>query len=98
MMSEPSAIVIEETTDPIEQAEADAQRGQFDRNAAWLQEHASEVYAKHRGKCICVAGQELFIADTPRKALAQATKAHPHDKGRFVIYVPKDKLPRIYAH
>ncbi len=39
-------IVIEEITDSTELAEAEAQREQFDRNAAWLQVHASEVYAK----------------------------------------------------
>ncbi len=97
-MTRRNAIEMEEVTDPMEQAEAMAQREQFDRNAAWLQERASDVYCKYRGKCICVAGQELFIADTPREALARATEAHPNDKGRFVIYIPKDKLPRIYAN
>ena len=54
--------------------------------------------SKHRGKCICVAGEELFVADTAAEALAQATAAHPDDKGRFVHYIPKEKVPRIYAH
>ena len=26
----------------------------------------SEIYSQHRGKCICIAGEELFTADTPR--------------------------------
>jgi len=40
----------------------------------------------------------LFVADTAGEALAQATVAHPDDKGRFVRYIPKEKVPRIYAH
>jgi hypothetical protein len=89
---------MEEVTDPVQLAEAQAQREQFDWNSAWLQTHASEIYPKHRGKCICVAGEELFVAETASEAVAQATAAHPHDKGRFVHYIPKQKVPRIYAH
>jgi hypothetical protein len=89
---------MEEVTDPVELAEARARREQFDRNSAWLETHASEVYSKHRGKCICIAGGELFVADTAREALAKATAAHPEDKGSFVRYIPKQKVPRIYAH
>jgi hypothetical protein len=91
-------LVMEEVTDPVQLAEAQAQREQFDRNSAWLQAHASEIYPKHRGKCICVAGEELFVAETASEAVAQATAAHPHDKGRFVHYIPKERVPRIYAH
>jgi hypothetical protein len=89
---------MEEETAPVDLAETQALREQFARNSSWLQTHASEVYSKHRGKCICVAGGELFVADTAREALAQATTAHPHDKGRFVHYIPKEKVPRIYAY
>ncbi len=91
-------VVLEETSNGAELAEAQARRVQFDRNSAWLQANAAEVYAKHRGKCICIAGEELFVADTASEALASATTAHPHDKGRFVHYIPKEKVPRIYAH
>ena len=98
MTKKQNAIVMEDLTDAAELAEAQAQREQFDRNSAWLQAHASEIYSKYRGKCICIAGQELFVADTAREALAQATAAHPKDKGRFVHYIPKQKVPRIYAH
>ncbi len=98
MTDKESAIVMEEVTDPAELSEARAQRGQFDRNSAWLQAHASEVYAKHHGKCICVPGEELFVADTAKEALAKASDAHPADKGRFVLYIPKDRVPRIYAN
>jgi len=98
MTNEQTDIVMEEVTDPGELAAARARREQFDRNAAWLQSHAAEVYSQHRGKCICIAGQELFVADTPREALGKATAAHPEDKGRFIHYIPKEKVPRVYAY
>ncbi|REJ97753.1 MAG: hypothetical protein DWQ34_01535 [Planctomycetota bacterium] len=98
MTNQSTRIVMEEVTDPAELAEAQAQREQFDRNSAWLQAHASEVYPKHRGKCICVAGEELFVAESASEAVAEATAAHPDDKGRFVHYIPKEKAARIYAH
>lgn len=91
-------IVMEELTDAAELAAARAQREQFDRNSAWLQAHAATVYSLHRGRCICIAGEELFVANTAREALAQAEAAHPHDLGRFVHYIPKEKVPRVYAH
>jgi hypothetical protein len=91
-------IVIEEVSDAAELAAARAQREQFDRNAMWLESHASEVYTQHRGKCICIAGEELFVADTSTEAIAKAAAAHPADKGRFVHFIPQDKVPRIYAH
>ena len=97
-MNKPSPIVMEEVTDPEELAKARAQRERFDRNSAWLQAHIAEIYARYRGKCICIAGEELFVADTPEEALALATAAHPEDDGRFLRYIPREKLDRIYAH
>jgi hypothetical protein len=91
-------ITMEIITDPAELAPALAQRKQFDRNAAWLHAHAAEIYPKHRGKCVCIAGEELFVADTAREAAALATTAHPEDTGRFVHYIPKEKLVRVYAN
>jgi len=98
MVDKPSPIVMEEVTDPEELAKAQAQRKRFDRNSAWLQAHIAEIYARYRGKCICIAGEELFVADTPEEALALATAAHPEDDGRFLRYIPREKLDRIYAH
>ena len=91
-----SPLVMEEVTDPEELARARAQRERADRNAAWLQAHASEVY-RHRGKHICIAGQQLFVGDTVQEAYAQAREAHPEDDGLFVRYIPVEKLPRIYV-
>ena len=98
MVDKAPPIVMEEVTDPIALAQARAQRERFDRNSAWLQAHIAEIYTRYRGKCICIAGEELFVADTPEEALALATAAHPEDDGRFLRYIPREKLDRIYAH
>jgi hypothetical protein len=94
----PPPIVMEEVTDPDELAKARAQRERFDRNSAWLQAHVLEIYARYRGKCICIAGEELFAADTPEEALALARAAHPEDDGFFLRYIPREKMARIYAN
>ncbi|MGH8071773.1 MAG: hypothetical protein ACRERE_42370 [Candidatus Entotheonellia bacterium] len=94
----PPPIVMEEVTDPEELAKAQVQRERFDRNSAWLQAHALEIYARYRGKCICIAGEELFAADTPEEALALAKAAYPEDNGLFLRYIPREKVARIYAN
>ncbi|HTE18066.1 MAG TPA: hypothetical protein VK689_06760 [Armatimonadota bacterium] len=88
---------MEEVTDPDELGSAHAQRERFDRNAAWLQAHAVEIYARHPGRCICVAGETLFVADTPAEARALGAASYPGDDGLFVQYIPREKLARIYA-
>jgi hypothetical protein len=90
-------IEMEDVRDAHELERSQRQREQFDGNSAWLQAHISEIYAKHRGKCICIAGQQLFVGDTTKAAIAQATAAHPEDEGWFTRYIPKDKVPRTYA-
>ena len=91
-------IVMQEVTDPVELASAQAQRKRFDRNFAWLQAHAAEVSRGHRGRCICVAGEELFVADTPEAALALGKAGHPEDDGSFVHYVAREKRRRVFDH
>ena len=98
MEDEQASPVMEEITDPGELAKARLQRERFDRNAAWLQAHAPQIYVQYRGKCICIAGEELFVADTPEEALASATAAHPGDDGNFLRYIPQERLDRVYAH
>ena len=92
------AVIMEEVTDPEELAKARVRRERFDRNWAWFQAHVPEIYSQQRGKCICIAGEELFAADTPKEAIALATAAHPEDEGRFVHYIPREKVIRIYAY
>src|SRR5437870_514745 len=90
-------IIMEEVLDPVELQQAQAQDERFERNWAWFEAHAAEIYNAHRGKCICVAGAELFVADTPEEALAMAIAAHPDDSGRFTRLIPQEKMARIYA-
>jgi len=91
-------IVMEEITDPEELVKAWAQDERFERNSAWLQAHVAEVYTRYRGKCICIAGEELFIADTPREVIALADAKHPEDNGKLFRYIPLEKVARVYAH
>lgn len=97
MVEKANSIVMEEVKDPEELAAARSQRERFDRNTAWLQANLEKVYSKYRGKVICVAGEELFIGDTAREAIALAKAAHPDDDGYFTRYIPEERLPRIYA-
>ena len=93
-----ATVVMEEVTDPDDLARARAQRERFDKNAAWLQAHAAEVYTRYRGKCVVIAGEELFAADTPEEAWALAAAAHPEDDGSFIRYIPREKVAWICAH
>jgi hypothetical protein len=95
-MQELPEITMEEVTDPIQLAQARRQREQFDRNSAWLQANIPPVYSQHRGKFICVAGEELFVGETVSEAIAQATKAHPEDEGWFTRYIPVKRMAGIY--
>src|SRR4051812_37524720 len=70
-------------------------RAQLERNAAWLEAHGDEVFAKYRGKCICVSGGELFTADNSLEALSLAEAANPEDDGRLLYQVPAEKAIRI---
>jgi hypothetical protein len=96
-MSDANPIVMSEETDPVELAKAHKRWEQADRNSAWLQAHVPEIYRQHRGKCICVAGQELFVADTVAEVTALAKAAHPEDDGAILRYILKEKREMIYA-
>ncbi|MDZ4343652.1 MAG: hypothetical protein U1E51_14605 [Candidatus Binatia bacterium] len=93
-----ATVVMKEVTDPDDLARARAQRERFDKNAAWLQTHAAEVYSRYRGKCVVIAGEEPFAADTPEEAWALAAAAHREDDGSFIRYIPREKVAWIYAH
>ena len=90
-------VVKVEVTDRAELARAQAQRVRFDWNFAWFQAHAKEIYEQHRGKCVCIAGQELFAAKSAAEAWAMGEIAHPEDDGSFVQYIPHEKIARISA-
>jgi hypothetical protein len=92
------AVIMEEVIDPDELAKARVQDERFERNSAWLQAHIPEIYTRYRGQCICIAGEELFVADTPQGVIALASAAHPEDNGKLLRYIPKEKVARVYAH
>src|SRR5947199_8486832 len=91
-------IIMEEVTDPVELAKARAQDERFKRNLEWFKTQASEVYRVHRGKCVAIAGQELFVADTPAEAIALACASHPEDDGMFMQIIRREKGGMIYAY
>lgn len=91
-------IVMEEVTDAGELAQAQAQRARFDSNWDWFRQRSSDLYEHHRGECVVVAGQELFAAKTVEEALAQANTEHPEDDGRFIFYIPIEKVTRVYGY
>ncbi|MFT3878305.1 MAG: hypothetical protein QM703_01435 [Gemmatales bacterium] len=88
-------IVMEEITDPEFIAGHRRRIAAWEKNLSWMNAHVDEVYAKHKGKCICVAGQELFAADTPQEARALAKAAHPNDEEIYSRYIPRNNQPRI---
>jgi hypothetical protein len=98
MMPEQHIEMIVEDLDAAEMARARARGERFQRNLAWFSAHALEIGDAHRGKCICIAGEELFVADTPEQALALAKAAHPEDDGPFIHYIYRERMPRIYDH
>ena len=97
MKENPIVIELENLDSPEEVAASREQDKQFDRNSAWLQSHILEIGDKCCGKCICIAGHQLFVGDTVQEAVAQATAVHPEDKGWFTRYIYKEKAARIYA-
>jgi hypothetical protein len=90
-------LILEEVNDPAEAARCRAQLERFRRNSEWLESHWSDVLPQARGKHLAVAGQQAFIADSPREAWAWVEAHHPEDDGAFVHYVIPEKGPRIYA-
>lgn len=91
-------LMMEATSDPRDLREARAQREQFDRNLDWFEAHAMEIGDRNRGKYVCIAGQQLFVADSAREALRLGREAYPDDLGPFVRYIACEKVPWIYAH
>jgi hypothetical protein len=98
MRNLPPVLMVTDVTHPDDLARADSQDKQFSRNLAWFQEHGEEIFALYRGQWICIAGQEIFAADTAREAIALARAAHPEDDGHFTYRVPTERAARIYAH
>jgi hypothetical protein len=97
IMVRQSSITMADVTDPTALAEMEAQRQRFRRNSDWLQANLPAVYAAHRGKFICVSGEELFVGASADAALAHARTAHPDDDGPLLRYIPLERMERMYA-
>ena len=79
------AILVTEVTDPEQLAQAQGRRDRYARNVQWLRDHAT------------LAGASLRRG-YGRGALAHAREAHPEDDGRYLRYVPRERVARIYAY
>lgn len=84
-----------QVTDPVERAKNRARLEHVKRNHACWNAHAAEFYSRYRGKCICIAGEEYFVADTALEARELGKAAHPEDDASFVLRIPKEKMVRI---
>lgn len=92
-----AVFTITEETDPVEISQARERAAKYDSNYSWLVANAKEVFS-HRGKYICIAGQELFVGDDIRQLLAQAHAAHPEDDAPLTQFIPKTRAARIYEN
>lgn len=92
-----SNFVIEDVSDPDDIRRSHTQDQRHRRNSDWLQTHWADVLPQARGKFVAVAGEEMFIAETPGEAWAWVDAAHPEDSGAIVRYVPTSTGPRLYA-
>jgi glutathione S-transferase len=91
----PMEVQFIEVTDPDELARIGAQQERFKKNTNYWNAHAANLFDQHRGRYVCVAGEQFFIADTAIAAQTLALAAHPEDDGRFLVHVPREKLVRI---
>ena len=89
MSDEWPPITMEVVTDPDEIARTAAEFAAFERNCDWLEAHASEVYS-HRGKFICIAGQELFVGDDLDDVLARAKRRTRMTQGSSRALFPRE--------
>jgi hypothetical protein len=88
-------VTVEIETDPVEIERSRAQQAQADANWDWLRSRLVELAVGNRGRYLCVAGQQAFIADTPVEARRLAREAHPDDKGIVSHYFRTSTLPLI---
>jgi hypothetical protein len=94
----PPMTMIVDDLSPEESAAFHARGEWYERNLAWLLPRLPGIHAQHQGQWICVAGEELFVADTTQEVIALAEAAHPEDDGRLLRYLCSVKGSRIYAH
>lgn len=98
MITSSTGLTVFKVADDDEFPDSPLRQERFQRNWTWFQENVREIGENFRGKSICIAGQEIFAADTPEDAIALAKTAHPDDDGLFSHFIPREKRARIYAY
>jgi len=90
-------VTVFEVTDPESIARHRKQDERHARNLQWLQAHWADL-PHARGRYVAVADQQAFVADTAEIGWDWARSEHPDDDGAVVMFVPREKGWRIYAH
>lgn len=69
------------------------------KNLDWFEANCIklDVFNCYRGKYVAVSEGELFVADTAEEVEQLAHEKHPDDLPH-VRYIPREKVPRIYAY
>ena len=95
----PPVLMYEEALSPDELALTRLRRATFQKNMAWASANAEEITRTCRGRFICVAGEHLFVANSPKQAHTLALAAYPteHD-ATYSCFVPAKDRPKIYAN
>ncbi len=95
----PPPTIEEVPTTPEERAANLAELARYRLNVAWYNAHAGEIHRNHRGKYICVAGEELFVGDDPIVVYSEAVTKHPTHKGATLHFrISTHQGPKIYAN
>lgn len=94
-----SLLVMEVEPTPEERARALDDAARYRKNLRRYEQLAPEIGEHHRGKFICIAGEELLVGDDPLELHARARAAHPEDAEAFFSkFVPTHRGPKIYAN
>jgi hypothetical protein len=92
----PQATVVE-VTDPATVERHRQQDERHRRNLQWLQAHWEDL-PEPRGRYVAVADEQAFVAETAEDAWDWARSEHSADDGAVVMFVPRERGWRIYAH
>jgi hypothetical protein len=68
------------------------------KNLDWFEANCIklDVFNRYRGKYVASSEGELFVADTAEEVRELAREKHPDDLPH-IRYIPREKVPRIYA-
>jgi hypothetical protein len=60
---------------------------QAEANTRWLAQHP-EVVDAHRGQWLCIADEQLVVAETDWRVFAEKVKRYADRDGRYIVRVP----------